>query len=390
MATIYCDESGFSGNNLYHDPAPFFTYAGVAIEPEAAEQALLHIKGILGYHQGEIKYSSLAKKERGIQALDWLLDEHRTKAKVWFAHKKFAACAKFFEYVIEPVISDYSYIFYQHGFHQFISNLLYVGIHGDHRDSCEMVADAQKMIRDRDTAGLKRLLLPLSDGVSPMENPYEAIAVIAAKHRDRIAEEMADLVNVGESGSWTMDLTLSAFVMVIRSFATTLPNLTVVCDTSKPLQVQFDIAQRVAEADFGGIMGELGWPAGSRAKLDSPINIVKSSVDMPGIQLADLFAGMTREVLTNGTGELAKKWWQPLWRDVILPSSLLHNEEHLNFDKPIVRVNVEVLRELARRAVMSENLVEGMGAYYGQMKRFFRVPGVKNEMGVNKGTHRIS
>jgi hypothetical protein len=32
---IYCDESGFSGNNLNDDGAPYFVFAGVLIDPRA-------------------------------------------------------------------------------------------------------------------------------------------------------------------------------------------------------------------------------------------------------------------------------------------------------------------------------------------------------------------
>lgn len=36
--TIYCDESGFTGNNLSDLDQPYFVYADVAITPEEATE----------------------------------------------------------------------------------------------------------------------------------------------------------------------------------------------------------------------------------------------------------------------------------------------------------------------------------------------------------------
>lgn len=38
--TIYCDEAGFTGNNLLDREQPFFAFATVAIEPEAAKDVV--------------------------------------------------------------------------------------------------------------------------------------------------------------------------------------------------------------------------------------------------------------------------------------------------------------------------------------------------------------
>jgi hypothetical protein len=160
LSTLYCDESGYSGPNLYHDDVPYFVYAGVAIEPEEAAEVIDRIKGFYKRFQGEVKFSNLVKREEGWAALEWLLDAHASRAKVWYANKKFATAGKFFEYVFEPVLSENNALFYRHDFHRFIANLLYAGMRALDREADELLADAQKMLRDRDAAGLRRLLAP--------------------------------------------------------------------------------------------------------------------------------------------------------------------------------------------------------------------------------------
>ena len=41
---IYCDESGFSGNNLSDDGAPYFVFAGVLIDPKEADAITSEVK----------------------------------------------------------------------------------------------------------------------------------------------------------------------------------------------------------------------------------------------------------------------------------------------------------------------------------------------------------
>lgn len=51
---IYCDESGFSGNNLNDDGAPYFVFAGVLIDPNAAATIVSEVKQACRI-QGELK-----------------------------------------------------------------------------------------------------------------------------------------------------------------------------------------------------------------------------------------------------------------------------------------------------------------------------------------------
>ncbi len=268
MSTIYCDESGFSGPNLYHDSARHFVYAGIAIGPAEAATVVERIKGFFKQRfQGEIKFGKLIQSDEGRAALDWLLTEQGRRVKIWYANKKFATAGKFFEYVFEPVLKDNSVLFYRHNFHRFIANVLYAGMTVLERQADELLADLQKMIHTRDAAGLRRLLSP-QEGLTPeTASVFDDISAFALGCRDRILEAVDTLARMGDPGVWTMDLSTTALCMVARSFARDTPELRLLCDESKPLKVSREVAEAFIQANLSSIHGALGWVAALTPRL---------------------------------------------------------------------------------------------------------------------------
>jgi hypothetical protein len=366
VTTVYCDESGYSGPNLYHDAVPYFVYSSVAIEPGKAQAVVDRIKGFYGRFQGEVKFATLVKKEEGRAALTWLLDEHRSRARVWFADKKFAAAGKFFEYVFEPVLSDNSLLFYRHDFHRFIANLLYLGVVAKDEQADQLLADCQKLIRERDCTGLKRLLGDAAEAAEEGCSAYDDIAAFAVGYREAILDEVNTL------DAWAMDLTLTAFTMVSRAQAERHPAMTVVCDESKPLKLTIEHATRVIQADLSTVTTRLGWPVYAPVLLREPITITKASNSTPGIQIADLFAGMTRMALAEPNEPICQAWREKVL-EMVLPSSVGPEDDYIDLDRPMPRVNACVLRELARRARAGLDPLAGMGRFYAVAKSFERV-----------------
>jgi len=363
LSTIYCDESGFSGPNLYHDSAPHFVYAGIAIEQGDAAAAIKRIKGFFKRFQGEIKFGKLVQSAEGRTALYWLLTEHGHRVKIWYANKKFATAGKFFEYVFEPVLTDNSILFYQHNFHRFIANVLFAGMGALDQQADELLADLQKMIHLRDAASLKRLLSPQLELPPGAASVFDEIAAFALGYRDRILEEVNTLAELGDSMVWMMDLTLTALCMVIRSYAKDTSELTVVCDESKPLKVSREVAEAIIQADFSSLQGRSGWVTGAQAMLTAPVEFVRSSKTTPGIQLADLFAGMARMILSTPDEELSKGWEDRIW-PLILAESVEADLDYIDLDRPAVYANAMVLKQLAERARRGVDPLKGMHSFY--------------------------
>jgi Protein of unknown function (DUF3800) len=123
---IYCDESGFTGNNLLDEATPFFAYATVAVSHEEAEEFVERVIKDYKVQTSELKFQKLIKYSRGKQAITYILKAFSHRAKVSINDKKFNLACKFYEYIFEPTVASKSSIFYNLNFHRFISHLLYL------------------------------------------------------------------------------------------------------------------------------------------------------------------------------------------------------------------------------------------------------------------------
>lgn len=122
---IYCDESGFTGNNLLDEATPFFSYATVAVSHEEAKEFVEKTIRDYKMQASELKFQNLVKNAKGKQAIARILETFCTRSKVTVNHKKYNLACKFYEYIFEPTIASNNSIFYDLEFHKFISNLLY-------------------------------------------------------------------------------------------------------------------------------------------------------------------------------------------------------------------------------------------------------------------------
>lgn len=192
---------------------------------------------------------------------------------------------------------------------------------------------------------------------------FDEIATFALGYRDRILEEVNTLAELGDSMVWMMDLTVTALCMVVRSYAKDTPELTVVCDESKPLKVAREVAEAIIQANFISVQERLGWETGAHGTLTEPVAFIRSSQNTPGIQLADLFAGMARMILTTPDEELSKGWKDRLW-PLILAESVEADWDYIDLDKPTAYANAMVLKELAERARRGVDPLRGMQSFY--------------------------
>jgi hypothetical protein len=70
---IYCDESGFTGNNLLDKATPFFAYATVAVSHEEAKEFVERVIKDYKVQNCELKFQKLIKYSRGKQAITHIL-----------------------------------------------------------------------------------------------------------------------------------------------------------------------------------------------------------------------------------------------------------------------------------------------------------------------------
>lgn len=167
------------------------------------------------------------------------------------------------------------------------------------------------------------------------------------------------MAELGDAMVWMMDLSLTALCMVIRSYAKDTPELTVVCDESKPLKASREVAEAIMQADFSSLPER----SGARATLAAPLEFVRSSKNTPGIQLADLFAGMARMILATSDEELSKPWEDRI-SPLVLAESVEADLDYIDLDRPAVYANAMVLKQLAERARRGVDPLRGMHSFY--------------------------
>ncbi|HEY7210575.1 MAG TPA: DUF3800 domain-containing protein, partial [Bryobacteraceae bacterium] len=230
---IYCDESGFSGNNLSDDAAPYFVFAGVLIEPREAEALVSEVKSTYRI-QGEMKGSNLTKHSNGREAIRTVLERCASKAKIAVAHKKFALAGKLFEYVFEPALSTNSKFFYDAGFHLFIANILCAAWQAQPETASALMNAFQESMRSLDQKHLDSLKEVFA-GSTDKDSPQNLVFRFAQATKETIRSEMEDHMGKNPAGRWVLDLSATCLNQLLLSWGEVLGEMTVICDSSKPL-----------------------------------------------------------------------------------------------------------------------------------------------------------
>lgn len=122
---IYMDESGFTGNDLLNKDQEFFSFAATDIDECTATRIINSIRKVYSIKSKELKFKLLNKRNNRKQIITDILHKINNNGAVVCFDKKYGLCAKFFEYIIEPCISNNNSMFYYSGFHHYITYELY-------------------------------------------------------------------------------------------------------------------------------------------------------------------------------------------------------------------------------------------------------------------------
>jgi Protein of unknown function (DUF3800) len=355
---IYCDESGFTGNNLLDQRDPFFAYATVAVCHEEANGFIENIIQDYRIQGGELKFGKLIKHSKGREAILKVIKNFSPYAKVAIYNKKYSLGCKFYEYIFDPLVKSKNSIFYKVGFHYFIANILYVHFETRNDFAEEIFNDFYNLMMNGDNENLIHLFGLLDSGdISP---PINMIREFCITQRKSICKELISLKNNDSSThKWILDVTQPALFALLVQWGQEFDQLEIFCDVSKPLQQQLEVFQAmIAREDKF-----FSWKDGKQYGF----NLVKTpefvdSKSFPGIQIADIFAGtftcMFREKLMGRDQKLFEEWLEYLEK-CISPYSVVPNYEHVNLENISVHQNYLILEELTRRSISNIPLLDG-------------------------------
>jgi hypothetical protein len=153
ITTIYVDECGYTGEDLFNPEQPIFCLASTSLS--VAECAALISAHMSGVKAGELKHSSLTRNNRHQKRVVGLLREiaHQHNSTVRFAivHKRFALLTKIVDLIIEPLAYEDGIDFYDRGLNIAYSNALYYMTRSlvSEKFFLQMIQNFQKMMRDR-------------------------------------------------------------------------------------------------------------------------------------------------------------------------------------------------------------------------------------------------
>jgi Protein of unknown function (DUF3800) len=368
MITIYCDESGFTGNNLLSDDQPYFVYSSVSIDEQEARQI---VQGAIKNHKielSEMKGSKLIRYYKGQQAVLSILNRCNQHASVLIIEKKYALAAKFYEYMFEPILANNSLLFYNIGFHRFIASGLYFHFLGKDETTIQVLRDFEDALKEKDFPRIANTLK--SFRTSRKAPPFmRRIASFTLKNKDNIEEEWEFLKQYKDIGKWILDLTSTSLQSLLTEWGKSGKKLQVMCDASKPLLQQLDFFNTfVGQRDLITYNIE-GGNTTITYNLTEEIKMVDSRNHF-SIQIADIFASSLSYALKNRGTEFSEKCIA-LCRNAISEKSPAPDVQYLDMKAKPCFINSQVLEHLTSKVNRKQDILTDIHIKIAELNMLF-------------------
>ena len=350
---VYCDEAGFTGENLLNREQRFFAYAAVAVEPIEADELVKRITRDYRVQAEELKGRKLLRYAKGRKAIEEIIKVIGSGTRLVVHHKEYALATKFFEYVFEPLVSTINSVFYEINFHKFVGNILYLNMLARH-ERARTLAERFETAARGDDAALRGMFSV--HGIRD-EDPVEQLIQFGVYNRDSVLRELRE---VRRFGGWMLELTLTSIWSLLTFWGERNESLDVHCDNSLPLRDQKQVLDMMVGRTDKAVV-TLGRRRRSYLfNLARPISLVESNVT-PGIQLADVMATTAAFAFDNRQDPWCRVLLKELWEvgamngDCVLPEI-----EMVDPKKPQSVINYVVLLELVQRSQRGTSLTRGI------------------------------
>jgi Protein of unknown function (DUF3800) len=362
IQTIYCDESGFTGNNLSDKDQPLFVYTSIALNPQRAAELVAQVMRDFRLQAAEIKGSRLLKSLRGRKAISFLLGECLTVSQSVVFNKKYALACKLFEYIVEPAISDKNWIFYNLKFHKFVSTLLYAELCIKSAPAEDLLVGFEQSMRSQSAENLDSLFAQRTLRRRTRSVAKEIVTFWHAQQK-AVTEEFTTIKSTGATGRWTLDLTDTALFSLLCHWGQKFDQLDVFCDDSMPLCTYlkenglFAVMIGREDKQFITVADEQHCIT---FNLLRPVALVNSKTT-PGIQVADAIGASIAFALQNPEDPTAKEWLSRLFSgSAISPASMVPDADDADVSTMEGARNRALFFELIRRCREGEGLLDNI------------------------------
>ena len=354
---VYFDESGFTGTNLLNQDQTVFTYAAVGLDNKKAGELINIIRANYPTQAQELKFKNYSKSSKCEEFCLFVIDLLKDYAGVVVFDKKFAFCAKFFEYMFEPVIANFNSYFYAANFHLFITYRIY-NLLGNLQQPPLLANFENVMTHDNKYLEFQNFASDLSPKLSIQRKSKrtfeENIHTFISLNRSLIEQELQDLSGNTPTDKYTLDLTTTAFLSLCGFMTEKFGEVEPVYDESKMMDAHKNI--------FDGFVGrgiEFQVPSFDRKfKVHITKELVSANSKLePAIQLADLLAGITSYAYSNANQVIIDSLIENgLIASAIIPRTIEVDIINLFPNEYEEILNILVKRSVANKQLFDENL----------------------------------
>ncbi len=351
---VYFDESGFTGANLLHPTQNYFSYAAVGMDNNDAALIIDRIRQKYPTQAPELKFKNYGKKSNCEQiALD-VIDLLKDVSSVIVFDKKFALCAKLFEYIFEPALSDNNSRFYAAGFHLYIAYKSYSTFFD--LNQFPLLGDFERLMTSENKNEkldlfIDKMKVPLELQRKSHKSFAEKLHIFTTMNQSKIRDELHSLSGNSSTDKYILDLTTTGFLTLCNAMSEKFGEIEPIYDASKMLDAHKHI--------FDGLVGrniEFEVPFYDRK---TSIKIAKKlepgdSKTNPAIQLADLLAGIANYGYSNNIKSICNS----LGEKGMICSAIIHRSTECQIIELLDEYYKKVLDILVKKSLSNKPLYD--------------------------------
>ena len=358
---ISCDEGGFTGPNLLDPSQPVFSYASIDLTASEAQAIIDKVRERYHIQAPELKSSRLRSRGDWLGIANDIAEMAGNRAIVVAFDKRLNLCGKAYEYFFEPALEQNNEIFYRSGFHIYLLNALNSSLYTQDCAPDDLASELQAFMRSFNPADAPTLF-HVGKSLSSSSAILDCILRFTRGYAGKIAGA-TDHIRF-DNAKWTLDLTsTSLFQVLLCGWGLRYPSIEVLCDSSKPLQAVAPFFNEfVGRTEPFQLLGPDG-PFEVRCNLSQALSF-GSSDQNPTLQIADILAGITADAFLHQSDQRYLSfvmWTKRHCNAAVFPDPVAIDRRQLR-----ARVNSAVLTELARRADLNIDPLEGITEFYRQ------------------------
>jgi hypothetical protein len=352
--TIYCDEAGFTGNNLLDDDHGIhFVSAAVNVHPEEARDLVCQVRADFRVQGDELKGRKLVRYERGRAVIRFLLDKCAKNSKLAVYNKKYTLATIFYQWTFDEVFGEYWLLLSETGFNRFVSAALFAGFEAQDPLATSLLMDFQALVREEQ--GVDRQIFSLDASDFKEISALELIVIFCHIHSGTILANFNSPLLEPSVAKWRLELSSYGLESLLQAWGQHLPSLEVYCDASRALDEQSSTFNRMVGRTDKRYL-RIGEREGYMTyNLAHPLRFVDSK-EYPGVQIADVLSSALRWVLDNPQETVGRdllERFEPTAELVVGP-----DWDYLDLTSRPGFVNSSLLCELAERSCRKRDLVD--------------------------------